>query len=522
MLILGVGILAVCYWKHWPLMNLGSFIGTYLLFFASMRAYQVDEFWNVLPFAAAFFVLFSTMTFLYTAVRKKHSSVLDVLAVLINAGIFYAVSYRLIDEAYGRKWIAGVTLPLVAFFAGHVFVFIKRKLVDRELVITFQALAAVFLFVTFPLLVTDAFLTVSWSAMALTLLWIGRRTGSQVMHTLSSLVYIVVAYRIGVIDLPREFPPGAVTQTVMEFLQSAGMRLVVFGVPVASLLCARRLLATPVSDPRAIPQTNDLTLSMEDQGLSALFGFMALGMGFAFLNFELTRSVGYFAPSFKQPSLTWLWLAVCVVLLKEAVTRGSQGVLVLASLGLIAVFAKLLAVDLRDWHLSPRFLYDGTYAATDGLLRLIDLGAVVLVLGYARIALVKSNDLQSAGSIFGFAAIASLFAYLSLETNTLLHNFLPQMQKGGISILWSLFALGLLIRGIGWRERAVRYLGLMLFCVVSFKVFFVDLAQLDALYRIIAFIILGVLVLCGSLLYLKHREAFEDSPAAAPEPVPES
>jgi uncharacterized membrane protein len=46
-------------------------------------------------------------------------------------------------------------------------------------------------------------------------------------------------------------------------------------------------------------------------------------------------------------------------------------------------------------------------------------------------------------------------------------------------------------------------------------VFFVDLAQLDQIYRIIAFVILGVLLLCGSFVYLRYRQAFAvEEPAA--------
>ena len=45
--------------------------------------------------------------------------------------------------------------------------------------------------------------------------------------------------------------------------------------------------------------------------------------------------------------------------------------------------------------------------------------------------------------------------------------------------------------------------------MVGVKVFFVDLASLDQFYRIIAFILLGVLVLCGAFLYLKYRQTFE-------------
>ena len=51
--------------------------------------------------------------------------------------------------------------------------------------------------------------------------------------------------------------------------------------------------------------------------------------------------------------------------------------------------------------------------------------------------------------------------------------------------------------------------------VVS-KVFLVDLATLDSFYRIIAFIVLGIVVLAGSFVYLKFRDSFTLEPAAGP------
>jgi uncharacterized membrane protein len=98
--------------------------------------------------------------------------------------------------------------------------------------------------------------------------------------------------------------------------------------------------------------------------------------------------------------------------------------------------------------------------------------------------------------------------FLTLELNTFLSDFVPALRAGGISILWSLFALGLIVGGIHKQVGALLYTGLALFTVVGFKVFFSDLASLDQFYRIIAFILLGVLTLCGAFLYLKYRRTF--------------
>jgi uncharacterized membrane protein len=113
----------------------------------------------------------------------------------------------------------------------------------------------------------------------------------------------------------------------------------------------------------------------------------------------------------------------------------------------------------------------------------------------------------------GIAGLALLFVFLSLEMNTFLGYYVPGLRAGGVSILWSVFALSLLLFGI-WREaRSLRYTALGLFSVVVWKVFFSDLAELEPIYRIVAFMILGVLILSGSFIYLKYQSAFTTKPA---------
>jgi uncharacterized membrane protein len=104
--------------------------------------------------------------------------------------------------------------------------------------------------------------------------------------------------------------------------------------------------------------------------------------------------------------------------------------------------------------------------------------------------------------------VATLFVWLTLEVNTFLSIHLRGLQAGGVTILWSLFAFALLLTGIRSSLRERRYVGLILFSIVAFKVFFVDLASLDQFYRIIAFIVLGLLVTGGSFLYLRARQKF--------------
>jgi uncharacterized membrane protein len=101
-----------------------------------------------------------------------------------------------------------------------------------------------------------------------------------------------------------------------------------------------------------------------------------------------------------------------------------------------------------------------------------------------------------------------LFIYSTLEVNSFLFQYFPGARYGGVSILWAIFALSMTLIGIGRNLKTIRYSGLILFAIVSLKVFFVDMRQLDPIWRIIAFVILGIILLLGSFVYLKHRERF--------------
>jgi len=94
--------------------------------------------------------------------------------------------------------------------------------------------------------------------------------------------------------------------------------------------------------------------------------------------------------------------------------------------------------------------------------------------------------------------------------STPLGRELQGLQAGGISILWSVFALGLIVSGIHRGERPLRLVGLVLFAIVGLKVFFADLAHLTAIYRMLALVIMGIIILLGSFIYLKNAEHFDN------------
>jgi uncharacterized membrane protein len=284
-----------------------------------------------------------------------------------------------------------------------------------------------------------------------------------------------------------------------------------------------RLLKQPLQAASlAIERANDINAWIRERWAVRALIAGAVGMIFLYLHLEFDRTLAYFYPPLRLPVLTLVWLGLCAYLLYEFVAAPSS-----LLLGLLVVFfggmlVKLVVWDLNSWRTMHEMLYYGDYSFLDASMRLLDFGAIIAFCYLAAMLLLARETPRWLAQGFSVAGLLLLFVYLTLEVNTFLFHYLPGLRAGGVSILWSLFALAMILSGIRKQVAVHRYVGLGLFAVVSWKVFFSDLQSLDQIYRIVAFIVLGVLALCGSFVYLKYRATFASEPAPEPKPALET
>lgn len=527
MLLLGAGVLGVNLHKKWHLLNYLGFLFNYALFFGAMTRYTPERFWEVMPFLLAFFALYSTMVFLYCLVRQVKSNLLDVLGLAVNAGIFFIAGAVLTEQVLGRIWVAGLSLGLSAFYAGHVYYCLARRVPDRELMLSFIGLSAFFAAVSLPLILSPQWITASWSMQALVMVWLAGKLGSEFLRQAAYLLYGAVLLRFGFADLPGQYAQGAIAAanpTALEFALGLLQRLFNFGIPIASMAMAYKLLksAPPRAGRLVCDPANDVGQWLRDNLAARAAVVVVAAMLFLFLHLELNRTFGYLFPPLRMPVLTLLWLAMSLTILLAYLAAPGEILSRLLWLFVAAVLAKLFFFDLPGWDLDITdarigedawtILYVGEYSFLEAFMRLLDFAAVVAFFGFASWRLSAAGpEAGQASAVLGACAAALSFVFLSLEANSLLNQYVPGLRAGGVSIVWSLFALGLSFAGIKRDVRLARLTGLALFVVVAWKVFFVDLARLAQLYRILAFIVLGVLTLAGAFAYIKYRQSFAAS-----------
>ena len=122
-----------------------------------------------------------------------------------------------------------------------------------------------------------------------------------------------------------------------------------------------------------------------------------------------------------------------------------------------------------------------------------------------------SGDERRAFQIAGLVVNPLALWALSLEAWDLFDRMQPEVgidaalaQQLALSLLWALYATALILVGVRQKSASLRWQGLALFGVVVGKVFFYDMASLERAYRIISFMVLGIVLLMVSFLYQKR------------------
>jgi uncharacterized membrane protein len=502
MLLLTAGILGVAHHCQWRLLNYLSFFATYALFAAALIGYTTAIFPLTIGFLTAFFVLHSGLVYWHNIVRGERSTVLEVIHLVANAAVYAAFAYFLIRGALGRPYPALMALGLAGYFVLHTVLFLRRKLQDRGLLTAFLGLGAVFATLTLPMALEKESLTIGFSLIGFLLLWLGLGLGSRFMQQLAYLVYALALGRLLSLDMPRHFHGSGVDE--LHYWRGMTERLWTYGLAIGSVFAAfflqRRDRAT---EPPILP-ANDTRALVKPALALRIFYWGAVLTAFLFLHLEINRMFQALYEPCRLPALTTLWCLAAGYFLWELCRRdadaGPPFALALYGFALVAV-VKLFVLDVTVWELNDRFVYGVPYAALAVLPRMLDFAVVLVLLGTAAWALQRRGAAARAWS-FGYLGAAMLFAYLSLELNSLLSWKLPGFQNGGITILWATFAIAFTGIGIWKTVRPLRYVGLTLFVIVFGKIMFHDLHGMAVIYRVVAFFAIGVAMLLGAFAYV--------------------
>ena len=220
-----------------------------------------------------------------------------------------------------------------------------------------------------------------------------------------------------------------------------------------------------------------------------------LGLAAVFLTLAVPVQLGLHG-------ITLAWAAEGVLLLALGLRFGSA-LARAGAYGVLALAVTRLFVRHLPLHDGPSFppVLNAPFATW--LAVVLALAAALYLLRRAR----PDTALDRAmGPGLAAATLGLLFTVLTMETDDVFATRARLAGQLALSVLWTVFATAMLAGGLALRSRPLFYSAYALFAATAVKVVAVDLATLGAVYRMLSFLALALLLTAGAYLNLRFRE----------------
>ncbi len=531
MTIINFGILIVSVKKFWKPLYYSSFIVTWLIFSGwYLSGYKSAEHF---PLAFAFLIVFFLTFYLtfvtYKLIADEEFNQEIVLLTLINSFIFYGLGYSMIEgKAGGHQFLGLFTLLNAGFHFFVAAVIHKYKLGGKINLYLPIGLALTFMAIVVPVQFSGYWITLLWTAEALFLFLLGRKKSLAIYETFSYPLMFLAT-----LSLMNDWQTAYNSQSLITPLLNAGFltsilfaaafaviwfvnknesdenivhaelqKIIYYAVPTIFLVVLynsfrieienyfnNQLLKTAVQ--KSSQTFYDSPIELRDSSLNSFNIVWQINYTMLFLtllSFVNIRRI-------KSEILGFINLGLNTVAVAIFLSVGLYSLGELRENYLGQIYAEVFTRGI--FHLFIRYI---SYAFAAGLIAAI----------YKYI---KQNFIKAAApdfdfdTAFDFVFYSTLLWVASSELLNWMYIFGYQnAYKLGLSILWGIYALLLVILGIYKKKKHLRIGAIILFAVTLVKLFFYDIANLDTISKTIVFVSLGVLLLIISFLYNKFKD----------------
>ncbi|MEA1963387.1 MAG: DUF2339 domain-containing protein [Patescibacteria group bacterium] len=564
-ILLDLSILAVSYFKKWHWLHLIGFVGTIFTFMAWHGEYYTsDQLFATFSFLSIFFIIYSISALIYNLATREKSSGIEQIITLVSGIVYFLVSYGLLEKDY--DYLLGFFVMILAiyyFLWAHLVKSFTPK--DENLYNFLAFLSISFITIAAPLQFDFFVITICWAIEAALLFYIGGRSGTMqgdIIKTFAFIVYGLALIRFFVFD----YTDYAISDLL--FLNKAALSAVFLIVSfyvgsyiskrsvksesgifkrreIAKLFIVLASLCTIFAVSRDIHTYRENIIDKEINRIQEYN--QEIKKEYQNSNEYLKRIDGVFVNTVREGKWTMIsiFCSIYGLVLMVIGTLKKRGYLL--SLGAVFNFlvaARFFAHDLWNYktvcrqilaleiisalYLGAGLLYE--YLKNSGndnkflnikktvILFLITANILTIFAGSRELWLHYNDKVLELKTERNKVCAMQRYtkptnsAYDKIKCRELDAKINRAENKASVSIslFWLVYAILLIILGFWKRCGWARIGGMSLLSVAILKLFFYDLWSLGQLYRIIASISLGMVLLGISFLYQKYKHVFKD------------
>jgi len=530
--ILNIGILIIAFKKYWKPLYYVSFALTWIMYMSwYFLDYSASEHFGLaLLFLIVFFVIFYVTFLAYKLNQKEKFGALDIIMLLINSFIFFGIGYSILsDHALGEQLLGVFALgnAILHFVVGLVIY--KRKLGNKNLFYFVIALVLTFITLAVPIQLDGNWVTLFWVVEAALLFWIAR---TKQIATYERISYVLMFLAFGsilqdwyeVYEL-NQFQYGdkhLASIFNIQFLSS-----LLFVAAFGFIAWMRRNAKYP-----SVMGPKNWLVQIFSVVIPALF-LLSLYLSFRFeiANYfnqwyvqsaiEITPDGSTYASTQRDEDIRGfkvIWVLIYSLFFLASLSLLNMKKIKNKALGYVGFGCNIIAIlvfltqglyilsELRESYLDNELTsYFESGALNIGIryIAFIFLGLIVFVTRKFRLEHFKNQYLNNLFNLILHIVIVWVLSSELLHWLDIAEN--NAAYKLGLSILWGVYSLWLIVFGIWKNKQYLRIGAIALFGITLIKLFFYDISHLNTISKTIVFVSLGVLLLVISFLYNKYK-----------------
>ena len=518
--ILDIGILALAYFKKWNLLHILAFVFTMLLFgsWVVRDVYsETPHYVGALIFGFVFYLMFIVITIIHNLRTKGVFSKIQLVMLTTNNFVFYGIGMLVLSEF--NSGYAGIFTAFLALLnMGYSLLLFKKFGLDKRGVYLLIGLSLTFITLAIPVQFSGNNITIFWAIEAVLLMWLAQKSQIKSYRFAAVMVQLLMLISL-LLDWFVYF--GSEDLTIgLNSVFIAGI------VSVASFVGVNYLLRGKTE------KLIKFGLKFNPKFYRQLSGILAIVTAYFVGLFEVFYQAQHYFEfnGFAALSLQYhlLFTAVlCFILYRNKTKMNTRIINILAVINIVAfafLFARIPFSEHRD------SIIEGTNENIAYYLHILSLVFIV----YFWYLIYNSNLKQKVFSVFNhkLALWFTVFVLVLITSNEVVLQGLHFMDflttgellsdsygalvekissarfkiiKTGLPVLWGVLAFVLLLWGIKNEIKQLRIIALALLGLTIVKLFAYDISNVSETGKIIAFILLGVLILIISFIYQKIK-----------------
>lgn len=534
--VLNIGILAISYFKKWKIATILAFIFTTVLYVGWLIVSMLKpdfEHAGALTFATIFYFIFSITIVLNNLKNKGEFSTIEYFILITNTFFFFGIGMIILRD-WDSSFTGLFTLLLAIYNVLYAVVLYKKFGLDKNAIYLLIGLALTFVTLTIPIQFNGNQITLFWAAEAVLLLWLSQKS------KINSFKFgAIVVQILAVISLLLDWE---------KYVNAEELSVIFNPLFIAGLIVSISLFLTYW----LLKNENDV-ITKQFKIKIKLYKFIVLLAAIIVTYFTGILEIHYQANQFLENTASamslpvgyhFVFVALLVYLssfLKNI--KITKGIIIISIVSIFLYIIRFYSLSSKE--ITENFINDiNTYYAF--IIHYIILGCLV----YFGIQIFKKTNLlfnikpkqnKWLPWVFVFAIVYVLSNEIMIHSlqlltpvdlteyyakfsdgdfwskkhfvNQQIDDAKTQIVKIGYPILWGVFSFIFLIIGIKKQWKNLRIIALSLLGLTIIKLFVYDIKNVSETGKIIAFILLGVLILVISFVYQKIKKLVTDETA---------